>query len=444
MLRHLFGVLRSYNSLRRAPSGSREALAWTCMTSHLSYRLDQSAAEQPSIGFRVIWRSLRQMWSNAPSLKRWDGASGLGILDSDFRYEELEFEYVQRQAHEKPQFLISKTHLIHEFKGRFIAQGIWFIFALRTALHCAFFRKNRVQHALHPLFIAELTSLSLIVEREKVHSIYDFAPYLIDSNWVYLFLSDRLQCYSKLPSPGPLNTHNRITFCDQLIISSGYHEEELPLLADILYTRVQKWLPEWSFKYIDRYRDLQIQPPQHTIGFYSHGSWLRRLEQHSDDNLQIDKSEEQLLKDLNSFLSSHREFHLTIFLHPRERKFSDLEVVKAHYCQFLEPECFKFHEKAVPSTFAFEEVDIGLAAFSTILYERLFCGFKTLIGNYYTPDFPVQGSALSSLCFNDQDSLFSSLLDCSKESHEQYFENRGLMHYHYSTYPYFQEHDSNH
>lgn len=384
------------------------------------------------------------MWKGGEYFKKEGEGSAFAILDNDFRHEALEREYIGRQAPETPVYFIAKTLLTRAFHGHYRAQTRWFFFGLSNAFRCFFNRKNRVQYALHTVFVAELSALAFLVEREKVQGIYDFAPYLIDSNWAYLFLKEGLENYAKLPSPGPLKTHNRITLCDQLIISSAYHEEELPHLGQLRYTHLNKWVPEWAFTYIDRYWEKPLESPKKTLGFYSHGSWLRRLEGHSDDKLRIDESEEQLLNDLSAFLDAHPDFHLTVFLHPRERKSADAATLKAHYDRFIFSDRYDFSDGSSPSTHCFEQVDIGLAAFSTILYERLFCGFKTLIGNYYTPDFPIQGSVLEAICFNDRSTLFTALTACAEETNESFFRNRSLMPYHYSTYPYFQRHDRHH
>ena len=443
MLKHLIGVLKSYSSLRSGKATEEAALAWACMTSNMSYRLGRNAEDQPTIGLRTVWRTWRKMNSVGTCLTVLNEGPGFAIFDGDFRYQSLEHTYVTRQSTAPISAFVSKTDLPYQFKGHYLAQFVWLMFSLRFVAQCMVSRKSRVQFALHPVFIAELTALSKVIDAHSIEGIYDFSPYFIDSNWTYVFLRHQLSEYIKLPSPGPLKTHNHTLLCDTLIVSSGYHEEELPHLPDVRYKKLEKWLPEWAFTYIDRYLNHPSVPPPQSIGFYSHGSWLRTMEGHSDDNLSIDKSEAQLLNDLQHFLTENRAYSLTIFLHPRERKLSPEQCLE-HYRTHLGSVEFKFADNEVPSTQAFEQVEIGVAAFSTILYERLFCGYKTLIGNYFTPGFPIEGSALAPICFGNREALFAALHSCGETSTSEFFAQPGMSRYHYKSYPYFKHHGSDH
>jgi hypothetical protein len=95
--------------------------------------------------------------------------------------------------------------------------------------------------------------------------------------------------------------------------------------------------------------------------------------------------------------------------------------------------------KEVRTSGSFEQVDIAMAAFSTILYERMFCGFKTLIGNYGFESFPMKSSSLRNICFHDSQQMDKLVVDASGMSKDKFFDTHGLIGYRYFEYPYFSD-----
>lgn len=437
MLAELRQVLRDYKKIRSKDAKGDLGLAWHCLENNVTYRLGQDVDRQPSIGFRVLVRSFRSMRTGGEHVHSREAEGGIAILDSDFSYEKLERDYVDRQSGARSAHFIAKTFLARRFKGQLSAQMLWLSFGLLQAFRCLLSSKNRANRALHITLVAEQAALIQLVNDLKVRELYDFAPYLIDSNWSYLLLKSLNVHYHKLPSPGPLRTHNHMLLCDHLILSSGYHEEELPHLPQVHYKTHTKWLPEWSFTYIDRYIPKAPAAPKFTIGFYSHGSWLRKAEGHRDDGLNIAEAEEELLRDLAAILDLDHRLRLVIFPHPREKREENLQKMRDHYSAFFDGKAFTFADFETPSTQSFDAADIGVAAFSTILYERLFCGYKTLIGNYGMADFPLSGSALEHICFNNRQRLQQQIEQFTPIDAIDFFAIPGLSRYRHSDYPYF-------
>jgi hypothetical protein len=264
-------------------------------------------------------------------------------------------------------------------------------------------------------------------------------PFFVDGNYLSLLVKSAGVKISKLPSPGPLKTHNHILLGTELLLSSQYQFEELALLPNIHIKEVKKWVPEYAFTYIDRYKEGQFVPPALTIGFYSHGGWLRKSQGHADDGLSIPDAEHQLLTDLSKFLEENKSFSLRIYPHPREKRPEIIEQTREFYAGYFKSSNFELAGPEVRTSMAFEQCDIGLAAFSTILYERLFCAFKTLIGNYGFPDFPHAESPLNNICFASFSGLEEKLLSASKQSQDDFFKDRGLAGYRYQDYPYFSD-----
>jgi hypothetical protein len=437
MRSHFKAVLSAYRALSKASASSNEGLAWTCMRTHVTYRLDSQADHQPSIGFRVLWRTLQRIRKAPNPITPTKGDPLYVILEARKSRVEQKVDYVGRQYHHLPGLFLSKEDAPALLKGT----GIFWAYigaALPMAFRCLFIRKERANRALHIAHLAEATALRSFFSTHKPKAIFDFAPYHIDSNWLYLLNRPFTEDYVKLPSPGPLRTHNAITLCDTLVVSSGYHIDELPSLPYIKAKKHVKWLVENAFNYIERYAACTLPEPEPMrIGYYSHGSWIRKAHGHRDDGLNIYEAERQLLQDLGAFLEKHPQFTLTIFAHPREKHPDYVVQSEAFYKDLLGKSVFRFSEPGLRTAHAFEQVDIAVAAFSTIVYERLFCGYKMLVGNYGMAHFPISDSPLNAVCFNTREGLEHQLLRFTNVTRDAYFTQTGLSHYRYDAYPYF-------
>jgi hypothetical protein len=431
----------SFHKLRKAGKTTDEGLAFRCMSENVTYRLTKAEASDFLIGVRLFIRMLRLMRSGGQTHKILEGTSGNAILECNFVYEELEQQYVEKQSSESPSYFISKEDLPRAMSTtREMLHYSWFAIwhLIRNV-----FAKNRGNVAMQLVFVAECAALLKLCKQLKIKNMYDFAPYLIDSNWAYLLCRDSIANYCKLPSPGPLYTHNHTLLCDTLILSNHYQFEEIARYSNVKFKEVEKWLPEYAFTYIDRYLS-HPATREKTIGYYSHGGWLRAHEQHADDGLNIPHAEHILLQHLAQFVAANPDFSVIVFPHPRERKEEIWERTLAHYSSYFESEQqFKIIEKDIRTAYSFEKVDIAMAAFSTILYERLFCGYKTLIGNYGIPNFPMEGSSLNAICFDSYDQLQQLILHAAGMSNNTFFESFGLIDYKFDHYPYFSDHDRN-
>lgn len=407
------------------------------MCEHVTYRLDQSADHQPSIGFRVLWRTLRRIKASPSPITLTDGDPGYIILEAKCSGVEQKVNYIGRQYPHRPGIFLSKEDAPALLKGTGVV-GAYLLAALPIALRCVFFSKQRANRALHIAHLAEATAIRSFLASRKPNAVFDFAPYHIDSNWQYLLNRDMVKEYLKLPSPGPLRTHNAIVLCDTLVISSGYHIDELSTLALVKPKRTLKWLVENAFNYIERYASGSLpEPTSKTLGFYSHGSWIRKASSHRDDGLNIYEAEQRLLSDLADFLVKNKGYRLLIFAHPREKKPEHIEQSRAYYRELLGETPFSFSEPGVRTADAFEEVDLAIAAFSTIVYERLFCGYKILVGNYGMTHFPTTTSPLNAICFDSREKLASQIIRFESMNRDAFFVATKLGHYRYDSYPYF-------
>ena len=85
----------------------------------------------------------------------------------------------------------------------------------------------------------------------------------------------------------------------------------------------------------------------------------------------------------------------------------------------------------------FNAVDIAISPISTVLFERLFCGYKTLIGCYDMNDFPVSNSNFSNITFRNLEELKLLLNKSLKQSKDEFFKSNNLIGYRYFEYDFF-------
>ena len=435
-------VIGEYRKLKGSSESTDAHLAFHCLLNNTSYRLPASAAHDPLIGFRELLRTARKLVRPQTAFHPISDSSTHAILGGLFREEQLIVNYVTRSSGEKQRLFFAKDYLPGFPSVSFPAFMRWLLFAIPISVRCIF-SSRRANLALLLREVVENAGLLYWVRSYGIKHLYDFIPYEKDGNFLSILLMSKGVEVIKIPSPGPLATHNQTILGTRLVLSSPYQEEEVAQFnTTVRVNSIERWIPERAFGYIDRYASKPFTPPAHSIGFYSHGSWIRQKEDHAEDGLNISAAEQQLLNDLAKFLNEQPQFGLTIFLHPREKKDGMLSEAKDHYHQLFPNQALRFADPSVATAQAFETCDIALGAFSTILYERLFCGFKTLVGNYSIPGFPLKGSSLESICVHRYDMLQRKLLQFSALSSADFFKETGLMSYHYSRYPYFSQQNS--
>lgn len=435
MIRALHSTLRSYIRLTQSNHGSQESLAWESLETFTTFRLPAEVDGQASIGFRVLWRILREILRGGSFVKHYNTGSSVVILDGSFTQAEMRREYVSYQTGLKPDIFLAKEHAVSGFRRSPIALLYFLLTGSFLALRCFILKKNRANRALHIRQLAENASLLDFIEQYQPLAIYHFSNCLIDNNWVYLLLYPHSKSYFRILSPYAMTTHNRITLTETLVSSIPYHLDELQVLPEVHYNSLVNWVPESAFVFMPRYLKADLSNPEPgTIGYYSHGSWVRHGLKNRSDNMGIDVAEEVVLSYLAEYIKKHHGLRLSIFLHPKEKKEPWFERAHEYYGRFFASDSFAFVDREKTSANSFELVDVGIAVFTSIMYERLFAGYKTLIGVAGLQGFPVDGSSLEGIVFRDYQG-FENLLDQSVElTQKAFFEELKVKAYHHMAY----------
>ena len=415
-----------------------DKLALECLVKSGSFRLPASASEDRLIGAKTLIKAIIGVWKTKALPRFLHEESDAAIIELTDRYLDLEVKNIDRHTADKIRVYVNKQQIfVPADKGhRVLIMSRILRFGFGLALRCLA-SKDRSNLAMISVYLLEIASVLYVLEEENIKKVYHFAPYDVDSNLCYFVFRDAGIKMAKFPSPGPLKTHNHILFADELMLSCEYQFDEVKTLPNIQVEKIHKWLPESAFNYIEFYTDTPPTPKAKTLGYYSHASWLRHAQDHADTGVKVEEAEELVLSFLSKFLNEQEEVTLTIFLHPREKAADIIDTARAYYAKHLPEIKFEFSEPKLSTADGFGTVDIGIAAFSTVLYERLFCGYKTLICNHGVDGFPLENATLSSVCFKSFPVMENLIHNALNQSQNEFFESHTLKGYRYFEYPYF-------
>jgi hypothetical protein len=175
-------------------------------------------------------------------------------------------------------------------------------------------------------------------------------------------------------SAGTDGVHDR-PIADEVVVSSAYQLEEIPHFKQWYVSGLLHWPAEQYSRYAHCYTNAPL-PPKNTIGFYSHGEWVRRKAGHANFGFGIQENEQFILESLKTFLNKHPNFQLIVFPHPKERSDGEFQ---SFYSSLFEGTNTIIAPVEMKSSETFFKVSMGLMAYSTLLFERLALGYKTCI-----------------------------------------------------------------
>jgi len=380
----------------------------------LTYRLPGSAKKDLLIGFKE-WKRMVSRRKN----QNLSEGNGPCVLVSTSNQKEIAVEYISTNSGFKDLHVLVREELsIESLPLKF------HLFALRISLQCLF-DSRRVNLALLIREVVEWTAIIDFISTNNIKEFFDFTPFEKDSNALaYLLKGWRIKV-TKIPSPGPFAGHHTFIIADDVVVSSAYQLEEIPHFKQWYVSRLLHWPAEQYSRYAHCYTNPPL-PPKNTIGFYSHGEWVRRKAGHANFGFGIQENELFLLESLKTFLKKHPHFQLIVFPHPKERSDSEFQ---SFYSSFFEGTNTIIAPVEMKSSENFFKANIGLMAYSTLLFERLALGYKTFIGTNFQTSFPLEGSPLKNLCLSDYESLEAALLLANEETEKEFFERCQLEKY---------------
>ncbi len=233
----------------------------------------------------------------------------------------------------------------------------------------------------------------------------------------------------KIPSEVPLALWNKKIVASTLVVCNAYQYEEIEAYKEsMIFKKTEFWGPELILEVKDYYKNLEKAndlSPEFGIGFYSTGGWLRKLLGHIDQGFSIEEKELKVKLALKDY-AIKSNIKLGIFLHPREKKKEFIEKTISHYKEIFEGVNYSFMPFDIPNNKLFNKVDLAVAFSSTIMFERLYCGYKCMFVPFGMEGFPLSNSPLKNVCIDSEKEFESKLSWLSKLSVEEYFSNNNL------------------
>ncbi len=353
-----------------------------------TFRLPDYSYSDRLIGLRT----LRRTFKNLTTKRKIELSNhAVLILDSRSVVYDLRKEYVIKIKGYKEEEIAAITKDYAADYASVWPCRIYLFFLSLIILPATFFSKNRVQWSLIFTEFVEVSAVANGAAKMNVKNIHYFCPAEKDANLAYLILKNEKYRITKHPSPGALVSHNKYLMADVLALSGKYQKEEyeIKLKETIKVAETETWPPESSLEYADMYKDKTFDF-EFRIGFYSHGGWCRVKDGKTNGLFAKAEEEEKCLTILSEFLKLNREDKIIIFLHPKEKK--NLRETEEYYGRWFKKEQLSFYTDSLPSSYAFNKVEIGVGSYSTILFERDYFGFKTLLMREEERDFPLKGT----------------------------------------------------
>lgn len=252
----------------------------------------------------------------------------------------------------------------------------------------------------------ENVNLAYLLRKNNIKELIFYCIYERDANYAYILLNQSDVKVEKVTSEVPLALWNKIILTDTLILCSPYQEYEVKEFASsIIYKEVEMWGPETAQFYGELYKNKTVSNPN-TIGFYSTANWLRKHENNMLDFEESVEVEDLLKLFLKEYVNENPSVSLIIFLHPKEKNKKELTL--KHYDAIFKGINYKLNFEK-PSAAVFDMCEVGVSFLSTIIFERDFFGFKTLVFPVGYKDFPLKGTNWHKNSAYDKVQLFSKL-----------------------------------
>ena len=271
--------------------------------------------------------------------------------------------------------------------------------------------------------------LRTLIKNNQVKKIYYFSIYERESNFFSKVIINRTGLeIIKISSDTPLFFWNKFILCDKLLLCNAYQYDELK--SNQICTQISDIEilgPERSFSYRNLY-DQDSSTPSNTIGFYSTASWVRDKNNAIFQGVDFTKIELKVLKVIKQVLKENIKNKLFILLHPKEKKYS-INDLKIHYSNILGSDIvFEFLNYNQSTDQIFDKIDLGISFNSSVIHERLYCGFKSILFPN-NPDFPLTNSPLSNICASSTLELKKLIDESLKISTFNFFKKFDLQSY---------------
>ena len=395
--------------------------------------LHGTSYELRSLGYLIIPKTflslIKIILSKGPATVNFpDGKPEVAIYDSRPEGAPLRQPYLEFYAQEKASALFPWVDMLFSVNGwqKFLFLLFLPAFVLPSLLF-GIFPKYRTNAALWPYEFVRAVNIRLLAKAHQTQRLYYFCIYVKESNFcARLLMRDGVEVI-KIASESPLTFFNRQIISNRLVLCTPYQEEEMAhFQASILTGPPEMWAPEQTLNHVDRYVPEDLPTPPKTLGLYTSGGW-RRIERYdSDMGLGYHESEDMLHAHLRKYLEQRPDVRLILFMHPIEKDTPErFEHAQEIYRKLL-GDRIEFADPKLRTSQAFDLVDVAVSIFSVVMYDRLFCGFKSVLAPYEIRDFPIPDTSLAGIAAKSEKDLFRLLDEAIGMEKEEWFAAKGF------------------
>ncbi|MES2131548.1 MAG: hypothetical protein V4506_04305 [Bacteroidota bacterium] len=357
------------------------------------------------------------------------------IFDSDLNNVPLRENYITRLSGEAPKLVIAREELK---KSVTVFCSLLNLFFFLISLPCVFlisvFSKNKLRAPLHILNLIEALHLLTILKKNRINKLHFFNIYEHDANLLAYSISKSGIYVNKIPSEVPLSFWNKIIVADSLSFCFRYQHDEYKEYKSTMFVKeTNDWVPEISYNLEPFYRSTFPKIAEKTIGFYSSGMWLRKKLGRIETGNKDYENELNLLEVLLNFVKERNAYTLKVFLHPLEKK--HLQQTKEYYNTISTS--IVLADVNIANAEQFYNADVAVTLVSTLAYERLFWGFKTIVYPVAYSNFPIKESSFRNVCALSETELKEKIHIALEQTTEDFFKNNNIENYRYNNYKTF-------
>ncbi len=172
------------------------------------------------------------------------------------------------------------------------------------------------------------------------------------------------------------------------------------------------WGPFETVEMEQAYRGVDRDGDRGVIGVYTQGFWLRQSvgSIQGDAAAQAVARESEFMDIILEYVTTREDVTALIFMHPMERRHFKATGELGPWPLLAHPSAEVVTDLSQPSNTSFQRAGVGLTTFSTIGYDRLYAGFRTL---FYRGDVQVEDdevvSPFGELFFRDRQGFLEAI-----------------------------------
>jgi hypothetical protein len=400
--------------------------------SQITYRLPNESKKDVFITLRIYKRIFINLFKGKNVFLKLNQNTYTAIFDGNHHAFELRDRYIKKYSGEDCSAIISKDDLICFLS---IYLTIFYVFILISSFIPVFlislFSKNKFHFPLMIQEFFETVQLVYLVKTHHISKIHYFCIYERDSN-ICAFILMKLGIYiNKIPSEVPLYFFNKTIIANELSFCFAYQQEEFEEFKKTMFVeKTNLWAPEQILNAPKRFLTIRENEKNSTydIGFFSSGNWLRAQIGDVDMGHNDKDNEELILRGLIDY-AQQNNLKLVLFLHPLEKRAEHKVASEVYYKEFLQHNNVSLADTMISSIEGFDDINIGVSLYSTLMFERIYLGFKTILAPFDYDDFPIKQSSLNQICVHNIQQLYAKLDVNLKLTTIDFFETNHLKNY---------------